>query len=82
MESLSDDVATKATRGYDPSVDIAWLRSEIEAWIEGNLMEKWSCGFSLKIDVCFTDYSRGSIKRRHVATSMSQLSLIAREALH
>jgi ribosome-binding ATPase YchF (GTP1/OBG family) len=33
--------AGKATRGYDPSVDIVWLRSEIVQWIEGNLMEKW-----------------------------------------
>lgn len=31
----------KETRGYDPSVDIAWLRSEIVSWIEGNLMERW-----------------------------------------
>lgn len=31
----------KATRGYDPSQDIIWLRSEIVRWIEGNLMEKW-----------------------------------------
>ena len=31
----------KATRGYDPSQDIVWLRSEIVQWIQGNLMEKW-----------------------------------------
>ena len=31
----------KETRGYDPSVDIAWLRSEIVCWIQGNLMDKW-----------------------------------------
>ena len=31
----------KATRGYDPSQDIVWLRSEIVQWIRGNLMEKW-----------------------------------------
>ncbi|MCJ1306650.1 hypothetical protein MMC25_000293 [Agyrium rufum] len=31
----------KATRGYDPSYDIVWLRSEIVNWILGNLMEKW-----------------------------------------
>jgi ribosome-binding ATPase len=35
------DAEGKETRGYDPSVDIAWLRSEIVAWIRGNLMEKW-----------------------------------------
>ncbi|KAL2202737.1 GTP-binding protein [Sarocladium strictum] len=35
------DAEGKETRGYDPSVDIAWLRSEIVAWILGNLMNKW-----------------------------------------
>ncbi|KAJ9662810.1 hypothetical protein H2201_005891 [Coniosporium apollinis] len=35
------DAEGKATRGYDPSQDIAWLRSEIVHWILGNLMEKW-----------------------------------------
>ena len=40
----------KATRGYDPSVDIAWLRSEIEAWIEGNLLEKWYVNFPKTLD--------------------------------
>ncbi|KAK6841787.1 GTP-binding protein [Apiospora arundinis] len=29
------------TRGYDPSQDIAWLRSEIVAWIKGNLYQRW-----------------------------------------
>lgn len=29
------------TRGYDPSQDIAWLRSEIVQWIKGNLYQKW-----------------------------------------
>lgn len=33
--------AGKATRGYDPFQDIAWLRLEIVRWIQGNLMEKW-----------------------------------------
>lgn len=33
--------AGKATRGYDPSQDIVWLRSEIVSWILGNLIEKW-----------------------------------------
>jgi len=36
------DAEGKETRGYDPSVDIAWLRSEIVAWIKGNLMDKWN----------------------------------------
>lgn len=31
----------KETRGYDPSNDTAWLRSEIVRWIQGNLMERW-----------------------------------------
>lgn len=31
----------KVTRGYDPSQDIVWLKSEIVRWIEGNLMDKW-----------------------------------------
>lgn len=35
------DAEGKETRGYDPSVDIAWLRSEIVAWVKGNLWEKW-----------------------------------------
>jgi ribosome-binding ATPase YchF (GTP1/OBG family) len=35
------DAEGKETRGYDPSVDIAWLRSEIVAWVKGNLMDKW-----------------------------------------
>jgi ribosome-binding ATPase len=35
------DAEGKNTRGYDPSVDIAWLRSEIIAWIKGNLWERW-----------------------------------------
>lgn len=35
------DAEGKETRGYDPSVDIAWLRSEVVAWILGNLMNKW-----------------------------------------
>lgn len=39
--SGTTDAEGKNTRGYDPSVDIAWLRSEVVAWIKGNLMEKW-----------------------------------------
>lgn len=35
------DAEGKETRGYDPSVDIAWLRSEVVAWILGNLMQRW-----------------------------------------
>ncbi|KAK4153627.1 ribosome-binding ATPase YchF [Chaetomidium leptoderma] len=39
--SGTTDAEGKNTRGYDPSADIAWLRSEIVAWIRGNLMDKW-----------------------------------------
>ncbi|KAH7633481.1 P-loop containing nucleoside triphosphate hydrolase protein [Sordaria sp. MPI-SDFR-AT-0083] len=39
--SGTTDAEGKVTRGYDPSVDIAWLRSEIVAWIKGNLWNKW-----------------------------------------
>lgn len=39
--SGTTDETGKATRGYDPSQDIAWLRSEIVQWVLGNLMEKW-----------------------------------------
>ena len=35
------DAEGKSTRGYDPSVDIAWLRDEIVRWVLGNLMQKW-----------------------------------------
>ncbi|KAG9249011.1 GTP-binding protein-like protein [Calycina marina] len=39
--SGTTDAEGKATRGYDPSQDIIWLRSEIVQWIRGNLMQKW-----------------------------------------
>ncbi|KAI9697749.1 MAG: hypothetical protein M1836_004425 [Candelina mexicana] len=39
--SGTTDAEGKATRGYDPSQDIVWLRSEIVRWIQGNLMDKW-----------------------------------------
>ncbi|KAJ5450616.1 GTP-binding protein [Penicillium daleae] len=39
--SGTTDAEGKATRGYDPSVDIEWLHSEIVRWVLGNLMEKW-----------------------------------------
>ncbi|OQD61308.1 hypothetical protein PENPOL_c017G08235 [Penicillium polonicum] len=39
--SGTTDAEGKATRGYDPSVDIEWLRSEIVRWVLGNLMERW-----------------------------------------
>jgi len=39
--SGTTDAEGKATRGYDPSADIAWLRDEIVRWVLGNLMQKW-----------------------------------------
>ncbi|PGH11538.1 hypothetical protein AJ79_04795 [Helicocarpus griseus UAMH5409] len=39
--SGTTDAEGKATRGYDPSQDIVWLKSEIVRWILGNLMDKW-----------------------------------------
>jgi ribosome-binding ATPase len=39
--SGTTDAEGKTTRGYDPSVDIAWLRDEIVRWVLGNLMQKW-----------------------------------------
>lgn len=39
--SGTTDAEGKATRGYDPSQDMVWLRSEIVRWIQGNLMAKW-----------------------------------------
>lgn len=39
--SGTTDAEGKATRGYDPSQDIAWLRDEIVRWVLGNLMQKW-----------------------------------------
>ena len=42
--NLRSNCLGKITRGYDPSQDIIWLRSEIVRWIEGNLVEKWYVG--------------------------------------
>ncbi|RFU29377.1 hypothetical protein B7463_g6949, partial [Scytalidium lignicola] len=39
--SGTTDAEGKVTRGYDPSQDIVWLRSEIVQWIKGNLMNRW-----------------------------------------
>jgi hypothetical protein len=39
--SGTTDAEGKSTRGYDPSVDIAWLRDEIVRWVLGNLQQKW-----------------------------------------
>lgn len=40
--SGTTDAEGKTTRGYDPSQDIVWLRSEIVQWVQGNLMQKWA----------------------------------------
>lgn len=39
--SGTTDAEGKSTRGYDPSSDINWLRSEIVQWILGNLIKRW-----------------------------------------
>lgn len=39
--SGTTDAEGKTTRGYDPSNDVVWLRSEIVQWVLGNLMQKW-----------------------------------------
>jgi ribosome-binding ATPase YchF (GTP1/OBG family) len=39
--SGTTDAEGKATRGYDPTNDIVWLRGEIVRWIMGNLMGRW-----------------------------------------
>lgn len=39
--SGTTDAEGKSTRGYDPSVDVEWLRGEIVRWVLGNLWEKW-----------------------------------------
>ncbi|OLY81288.1 putative GTP-binding protein [Smittium mucronatum] len=39
--SGTTDENGKATKGYDPTNDIEWLRSEIHAWIFNNLNKKW-----------------------------------------
>jgi hypothetical protein len=39
--SGTTDAEGKATRGYDPTNDIVWLRGEIVRWIQGNLMGRW-----------------------------------------
>ncbi|KAL1297256.1 hypothetical protein AAFC00_004815 [Neodothiora populina] len=62
--SGTTDAEGKATRGYDPSQDIVWLRSEIVRWIQGNLMEKWG---SIK-------RRHASIKGNNVETLRAQFS--------
>lgn len=73
--SGTTDAEGKATRGYDPSQDIVWLRSEIVRWIEGNLLEKWYVSLHIRCYIVLyaNPMCRGSIKRRHVAISMSHL---------
>ncbi|KAF2722509.1 P-loop containing nucleoside triphosphate hydrolase protein [Polychaeton citri CBS 116435] len=62
--SGTTDSEGKATRGYDPSADIAWLRDEIVRWVLGNLMAKWG---SVK-------RRHAAIKGNNVETLQSQFS--------
>ncbi|OJI96840.1 hypothetical protein ASPVEDRAFT_119224 [Aspergillus versicolor CBS 583.65] len=62
--SGTTDAEGKATRGYDPSQDIEWLRSEIVRWVLGNLMQKWG---SIK-------RRHASIKATAVETLQNQFS--------
>ncbi|OMJ15496.1 putative GTP-binding protein [Smittium culicis] len=39
--SGTTDENGKVTKGYDPTNDIEWLRSEIHAWIFNNMNKKW-----------------------------------------
>ncbi|RKP07409.1 P-loop containing nucleoside triphosphate hydrolase protein [Thamnocephalis sphaerospora] len=39
--SGTTDANGKATKGYDPSRDIEWLRQEIHSWIFNNLWKRW-----------------------------------------
>lgn len=59
--SGTTDAEGKATRGYDPSQDIAWLQNEIVRWIHGNLTRegKWA-----------------SIKRRHIAVKATSVETL------
>lgn len=59
--SGTTDAEGKATRGYDPSQDIAWLRDEIVRWIHGNLTRegRWA-----------------SIVRRHTAVKATSVETL------
>ncbi|KAI9701321.1 MAG: hypothetical protein M1820_006543 [Bogoriella megaspora] len=71
------DAEGKATRGYDPSQDIAWLREEMVLWILNNLMEKWFVATIMPSDgSLLMDSVRGSIKRRHVATKANPVDTL------
>lgn len=59
--SGTTDAEGKATRGYDPSQDIAWLRDEIVRWVHGNLTRegRWA-----------------SIVRRHTAVKATNVETL------
>ncbi|KAJ2744085.1 hypothetical protein GGI20_003256 [Coemansia sp. BCRC 34301] len=40
--SGTTDANGRSTRGYDPIDDITWLRSEVDAWVWGNLARRWT----------------------------------------
>ena len=77
--SGTTDAEGKVTRGYDPSQDIVWLRSEIVRWIEGNLLEKWHVYLAIGSGLQGSDLCQGldqapscchkyahTIKKKHI----------------
>lgn len=71
----------KATRGYDPSVDIEWLRSEIVRWVLGNLMQKWYDTIPLWpffrfLPRCLWSYA-GDLSREDMLRQVSQCRVAA-----
>lgn len=71
----------KATRGYDPSVDIEWLRSEIVRWILGNLMQKWYLGFPVR-PTCNVLTNAGDRSRGDTLRSVSLHIFYLEEVCH
>lgn len=70
------------TRGYDPSVDIAWLRSEIVAWVKGNLWERWGsirrrhvAAKSTAVETMLAQLAGYSANQKLVARTLDKLAL-------
>lgn len=74
--SGTTDAEGKATRGYDPSVDIEWLRSEIVRWIQGNLMQKWSVKEILRGRRAIADSGIGALSSEDTWLSRQMLSTL------
>lgn len=74
--SGTTDAEGKATRGYDPSVDIEWLRSEIVRWIQGNLMQKWSVKEILRGRRTIADSGIGALSSEDTWLSRQMLSTL------